>query len=72
MADVAVDQQPPQEVPTVPDEPANTTSENAENDDNWELHSLAIDERYAANLAVIPGRIQKFILEEFRLPDWEE
>ncbi len=43
-----------------------------ENDDNWELHSLAIDERYAANLAVIPGRIQKFILEEFRLPDWEE
>lgn len=43
-----------------------------EDDDNWEIHSLAIDERYAANLAVIPGRIQTFIVEEFKLPNWEE
>ena len=39
-----------------------------ENDDNWEIHRLAIDERYAANLAVVPGKQYRFILEEFRLP----
>jgi len=42
-----------------------------ENDDNWEIHALPIDEKYAANLAVTPSMQHTFILEEFRLPKWE-
>lgn len=42
-----------------------------EDDDNWEIHALAIDEQYAANLAVEPSMRHRFILEEFRLPDWK-
>lgn len=39
-----------------------------DNQQVWELHSLPIDQCYAANVAVSPAKHLKFILEELMIP----
>lgn len=38
-----------------------------ENDAQWEIHTLAINEEYAANLAIEPSYQSRFILEEMKI-----